>query len=477
MSPTIRPRRTRCLPAIGLLACLALAACDRGPAGPPDVVLITLDTFRADRIGAYGAAGVQTPALDAFAAESLLFERAAAPMPLTVPSHFSILTGRYPREHGVLNHGMVLPERERTLPEIFREHGYRTGAFVAVSFLAPALGADRGYEAFSRSEEDQRPAAEVVPEALEWVATVPPDEPLFLWVHLFDTHLPYAPEPPWNAAAMADSEGRWPRLDWVDFERIARRRRGNVPAAVLEHAKRLYDAEVAYTDHWVGRLVEGLRARGRWRDTAAVVTADHGECFENGVYFEHADCLFEGAVRVPLMVALPGRHRAGERVAGQASLIDVAPTLLELAGLPLPERLSGRDLVRLDREPSAGEGDRAVLVQHPIYRPFQAKQRASRQSVIRTVARNPTRPIRAERPPVGLVTAEWKYLRSRDTEELYRLGAAPDETRNLADEEPEVVRRFRELLRRELARHPAGVRARHALPDDLRETLEALGYL
>jgi arylsulfatase len=461
--------------AFAVASCLGLAGC--APSGPPDVLLVTLDTFRADRIGAYGATDVATPALDAFAAEGILFERAAAPMPLTLPSHVSILTGRYPREHGVLNHGMAVPERERTLAEMLREHGYATGGFVGVKLLSPASGVARGFDAFSRPEEDQRPASEVVPEALDWVATVPPDRPLFLWVHLFDPHLPYAPEEPWNAAAMAASNGRWPQLNWTDFLRMARRHRGNVPAAALEHAKRLYDAEIEYTDHWVGRLVEGLRARGRWERTAAVVTADHGECFENGVYFEHADCMFEGATRVPLMVALPGRDGAGERVAVQASLIDVAPTLLEAAGLPVPERLSGRDLARLEREAPATPDGRAVLIQYPVYRPKQAQQRSARQSVIRSVAGTPTLPIRGERPPVGLVTPEWKYLRSRDYEELYRLGDEPDESRDLAGEEPEILRRLRELLRRELVLHPANVRARESMPDDLRETLEALGYL
>ncbi|HEX6199096.1 MAG TPA: sulfatase [Thermoanaerobaculia bacterium] len=472
MSRRRRPLLRSALRAFAVASCLALAAC--APSGPPDVLLVTLDTFRADRIGAYGATDISTPALDAFAAEGILFERAAAPMPLTLPSHVSILTGRYPREHGVLNHGMAVPERERTLAEMLREHGYATGGFVGVKLLSPASGVARGFDAYSRPEEDQRPASEVVPEALDWVATVPPDRPLFLWVHLFDPHLPYAPEEPWNAEAMAASNGRWPELDWTDFLRIARRRRGNVPAAALEHAKRLYDAEIEYTDHWVGRLVEGLRARGRWERTAAVVTADHGECFENGVYFEHADCMFEGAIRVPLMVALPGRDGAGDRVTAQASLIDVAPTLLEAAGLPVPKRLSGRDLARLERRASDRSG---VLIQHPVYRPAQVKVRSGRQSVIRSVAGMPTLPIRGEHPPVGLVTPDWKYLRSRDDEELYRLADEPDESRNLADEEPEILRRLRELLRRELVLHPANVRARESMPDDLRETLEALGYL
>lgn len=437
------------------------------------MVLVTLDTFRADRIGAYGAEGVSTPALDALAGEAVLFENATAPMPLTVPSHLSILTGRYPREHGVVNHGMALPDEEVSLAETLRDHGYRTGAFVAVTLLSPEAGADQGFERFSGPQGQQRPASSVVSEALAWVATVPADEPYFLWVHLFDTHLPYAPPPAWRSEALAASEGRWPSLHWRHFERAAQRHGGDVPAAMLEHAKRLYDAEIEYTDHWVGKLLEGLRGRGRWRDSAVAVTADHGECFDNGIYFEHADCLFQGAVRVPLFVAWPGRPRAGERVSAQASLVDVAPTLLEAAGLPPLPGQSGVDLGELGAAPP----ERAVLVQHPLYVGRDAAKRESRHSVIESVAGVPRRPARVSDPQVGVVTPEWKYLWSRSGEELYHLGREPDEATNLAAERARIRGRLRRALRDLLAGHPARPLVHQEMSEELREALEALGYL
>ena len=467
-------RRRRSLAATGALpAMLALFGACAGAPDPPDVVLLTLDTLRADRLGAYGAADVFTPAFDALAAEGVLFERAAAPMPLTLPSHFSMLTGKHPREHGVLNNGMVLPDDERTLAETFRDHGYRTAAFVAVSLLSPEAGADQGFETFSGPASGQRRAERVVPEALAWLGGVPEEQPVFLWVHLFDPHQPYAPGPPWDAEALERSGGRWPSLHWPDFERLAAGNGGDLPREVLEHALRLYDGEVEYTDHWLGRLVEGLKERGHWRDGVVAVAADHGECFENGIYFEHADCLFEGAIRVPMVVIHPGREGAGRRVGGQVSLVDLAPTILAAAGLP-PEPGQSGVAHRPGGEVEAG---RAVLIQHTVYRSRPAARRQRRQQLIRSVAGDPTRPLLVEGDLFGIVDDGWKYLRGDGREELYRLAPEADETVDLAGAEPAAREAMRRRLAAEIERHPARTPAREALDDELRRNLESLGYL
>lgn len=460
--------------ALGALLGLALAAAGCGPSGPPDVVLVTLDTLRADRLGAYGATGVSTPAFDALAADGVLFEHAAAPMPLTVPSHASMLTGRYPRELGMLNHGMVLPDGEETLAETLRGRGYRTAAFVAVSLLSPEVGLDQGFETFSGPPGIRRRAGRVVPEALAWVDGVPADRPLFLWVHLFDPHLPYAPGPPWDTAAIEHTGGRWPRLNWTQLERLATANGGDLPREVLDQALRLYAGEVEYTDRWLGRLVAGLERRGRWRNTVVAIAADHGECFGNGIYFEHADCMFEGAIRVPLVVLYPGRAGAGRRVTEPVSLVDVAPTVLAAAGVPAPAGQSGV------AHPPDGPGDpgRAVLIQHPVYRERTAERRQRRQQIIRSVAGDPTRRVLVEGLQVGVVTADWKYLRTDDgREELFRLRPEPDETVDRSAEQPEVRSAMRRRLAAELAAHPASAAVREALDDELRKTLEALGYL
>jgi arylsulfatase A-like enzyme len=460
-------RLPRLLPALALLSGCA------GASAPPDVVLVTLDTLRADRLGAYGATSVSTPAFDELAAEGVLFERAAAPMPLTLPSHFSILTGKYPREHGVLNHGMVLPDDEETIAETLLARGYRTGAFVAVSLLSPASGADQGFETFSGPQGSQRRSSRVVREALSWVAEVPAEQPIFLWVHLFDPHLPYAPGPPWDAEALERSGGRWPSLHWPQFERLAAHNGGDLPREVLDQALRLYDGEVEYTDHWLGRLVEGLKERGRWRDSVVAVGADHGECFDNGIYFEHADCLFEGGIRVPLVVLHPGREGAGRRVGGQVSLVDLAPTVLAAAGVPPVGGQSG-----VAHRPGGEAGtDRVVLIQHPIHRARPAERHRRRREVIRSVAGDPTRPVVDEGDRIGVVGGDWKYLRSDRREELYRLGPEPDETVDLAAAEPAVRSAMRRRLAAEIERRPAREPAREAIDEELRRTLESLGYL
>jgi hypothetical protein len=177
------------------VACL-VGATGCGEPRRPDVIVVTVDTLRADHVGVY-ADGAETPRIDDLAREGTVFERCAAPMPLTRPAHFSMLTSLYPREHGVLNNAMVLPDEARSLAEILAEHGYRTGGFVGVRLLGPDSGAAQGFERFDQPEESRERRAEtVVRRALDWLDRVGREQPRFLWVHVFDPHMPYAPPEP-----------------------------------------------------------------------------------------------------------------------------------------------------------------------------------------------------------------------------------------------------------------------------------------
>jgi len=179
--------------ALALAGATLLVACGEEQRRP-NVLLITVDTLRADYLGAYGSSAARTPHIDRLAREGSLFEQAAAPMPLTRPTHASILTARYPREPGVVNNAPSLPPASWTLAEILHAEGYRTGAFVAVALLSAEAGFAQGFETYrSPNTSKERPADEVVPEALEWLAALSKDEPFFLWTHVFDPHLPYAP--------------------------------------------------------------------------------------------------------------------------------------------------------------------------------------------------------------------------------------------------------------------------------------------
>jgi arylsulfatase A-like enzyme len=458
-----RPARKPILLVLGILFSFAC-----GSDSPPNVLLITVDTLRADHLGAYDS-HASTPRVDAFAREATVFERVAAPMPLTRPSHFSLLTSLYPREHGALNNAASLPESATSLAEILSEQGYRTSAVVGVALLCRDSGAAQGFEFFDcPSEARERSAEEVVRRSLAWLEGLRDDERFFLWVHLFDPHLPYAPPPEYRQ----DSSSDGPEMGWPWLKQVAANNNGNIPAAVLERAKSLYRGEVAYTDHWIGELLSGLSSQRDAANTLVVLTADHGECFENGVYFEHADCMWEPAVRIPLIVRYPRAFPPGTRVPAQASIIDIAPTVLRAAGLDLPEEFSGRPLQEHETF-----GDRHVLIQYPFYQQAAAMNRPRKMQIIRSVAGEPTREILVDQEMVGLVGRDWKYLRTGTSDELFRLSPAPDERQNRIAEQREIGDEMKIRLDRLLERHPLNIGEPDVINEELRETLESLGYL
>lgn len=453
-----------------LCAWLAPACQDPAPRSPlrPSVLLITVDTLRADHVGAY-APGARTPRLDELARGGTLFENAVAPMPLTRPSHFSILTSLYPREHGVLNNSIALPGSALTLAEIFREQGYRTGGFVSVVLLDEGSGAAQGFEEFRHPTDPRERLAEAtVSDALAWLSGLGAEEPFLLWVHLFDPHLPYAPPPGFRRGLDAQLGARLPQVDWPELRAVARGNDGDVPTPVFEHARALYRGEVEYTDHWVGVLLDGLGELGRRESTIVVFTADHGEGFENGVYFEHADSLADGALRIPLILSYPPVFRPGTRVTAQVSSLDVAPTLLVASGIDVPPGWSGRPL-----QEAEAFGDRYVLIQHPFYQPGRARHRPRRQSVIRSVAGRPVAPILVDKERVGMVGRDWKLLRSDGRPELYRRAA---DGADVAEANEELRRELDERLTRALEEHPLNLIDVGEINEELLTNLRALGY-
>lgn len=456
-----------------LLALACCAACSDANA-PRSVLLITIDTLRADHLGVYGAeataAGSPTPHIDRFAAEPTLFERAMAPMPLTRPSHFSILTSLYPREHGVVNNAMALPNSEVTLPEMLREEGFRTGAFVGVRLLDETSGAQQGFETYSAPKTTTRSAEEVVGETLTWLDTLGADESFFLWVHVFDPHLPYAPPADLRTGLDPDLEREYPAMDWAELYEVAERHSGDIPGNYFEHAKALYQGDVTYTDRWIGKLFEGLGPR--LDDTLTLLTADHGESFGNGVYFEHADCLYEGAIRIPLIVRYPPLFQAGVRRQQLTSNLDVAPTVLEALGLDIPVTFSGHSL--LDTE---GDEDRFVILQHPLFQPRAAKNRPEKRRRMISVAGAPTSEVRVDAERVGVMSSRWKLLRMADERELYPTGPNADETQNLVESEPDELERMERLLEETLARHPLRIIDQEEIGEDMLDQLKELGYI
>jgi choline-sulfatase len=435
----------------------------------PNVLIITVDTLRADYLGIYGDSTAKTPNIDELARTATLFERAAAPMPLTRPSHFSLLTAKYPREHGVVNNAMALPDEAISVTEIFSDMGYATAAFLSVGLLDKESGGHPGFDAYDASGgRYQRRAEETVPAALSWLEGLSDDQPFFLWVHLFDPHIPYAPPQEFRPAAVAEAEDvTWPRLN-----RIAGENNENIPAEILEQAKQLYRGEIAYTDHWIGKLLDGVDGRFQPENTIVVFTADHGECFENGSYFEHSDCLFEPAIRIPLLVRFPQAFEPGTRVDAQASIIDIAPTLLRATGGEIPEEFSGRPL-----QDSAEFGERYVIIQHPFYQGKLVRVRPRRRRNIQSVGGEPRKEMLVDQEQVGVVGGGFKYLRSGSDEMLFRIAPETDERQNLAELDPDARSRMLDQLRRALASHGLEMIAPSEINEELLETLEALGYL
>ena len=355
-----------------LSAALLLWGCGSGERDrPPDVLLITLDTLRADYIHAYGFPERITPNIDALAARGALFETALAASSRTAPSHASIMTSLFARQHSVgTQNGSSALVGQVTLAERFRAAGYSTGAFVSNFVLKRRTGLDRGFELYddelldhevTRLGLSERVAADTVGRALAWLSALREapetrDRPIFLWTHLQDPHGPYQPPSdyvPGVAPIALEPDPELPVLD-RDSGRMGIPRYQALPGMrrASEYATR-YAAEIAYVDKWVGELVRAFRSQSG--DGAIVLlTADHGESLgEDGYYFQHGQLTSPAQARVPLIMT--GAGIAPQRQAVPVSHVDIAPTLLDLAKLSPLASPSGVSLVALMRGGDAPE--------------------------------------------------------------------------------------------------------------------------
>ena len=317
--------------AVAIASLLTLTSCStqqdfaslRGD-GEYNVLLITVDTIRADRLGAYGFEGIDTPSIDSLAARGVTFTRAYSPTPLTLPSHTSLFSGTFPPYHGVRdNGGFTVPDELTLLAESFAAQGYDTAAFIAAFVLDSRWGLDQGFDTyiddfdvrgqrFISMGAVQRPAEEVIDAALEWLEGEG-GSPFFLWVHLYDPHTPYAPPEPYRS----------------------------------EYAGKPYLGEIAYTDAQIGRLLEGLSGRGVSDDTFVVLAGDHGESLGEHGEVQHGFFIYEAATHVPLIVATPFEQFHGIERSQLVSLVDVMPTILEMSGAKIPAVVQGQSLVPL----------------------------------------------------------------------------------------------------------------------------------
>ncbi len=352
--------RTICLVAAGLV----LFGCSR-PASRPNVLLITIDTLRADHLGCYGYGRATTPRIDRLAGESALFTRVTAALPRTTQSIASIMTGRFPKGHGARGLFASLPAANVTLAEVFQQAGYDTGAVLSNMFLRPGRGFEQGFAYFDNPppRHDGDSAGAVTATALRWLRGRRGDRPWFLWVHYLDPHWTYRPDPPFDRRFDPAFDGPFTLYDDLASGRFTKGQvifRDPLSPRQIEHVVALYDGEIAQVDAALAPLLDEVDRPGS-APLLTLLTSDHGESLgEHGYSFAHGEYLYEESLRVPLLVRYPGRVPPGLRVGSAAQNIDVAPTLLALAGISRLQAADGRPLLIFDSGPGSEPGSGPV---------------------------------------------------------------------------------------------------------------------
>lgn len=312
---------------------------------PPNIILITLDTTRADRMGFLGSTRGLTPSLDALARQSVVFTRAYAQVPLTTPSHAALLTGTYPQFSHIKDLGTPLTKDLPYLPDLLHQHGYQTAAFIGAQILDPAgtaPGFERGFDLYDADFHQRKPgedryksierrAEDVANRAMGWLSRHQ-QGPFFIWLHFYDPHDPYDPPEPFKS----------------------------------HYASAPYDGEIAYADSIVGSLMDVLDRHGLFQECVIAVAADHGEAFGEHGEERHGMFLYDETIHVPLLLKLPAGRFHGKRVDERVALADVAPSLLEAAGIPIPAAMQARSLFPLIDAAKSATG-KANPPQRPIY--------------------------------------------------------------------------------------------------------------
>lgn len=416
---------------LAVIVSLILPGCGgKTRADRPNLLLITMDTTRADKLGAYGCPDIRTPAIDGLARDGVLFLDAHASVPITLPSHCTIMTGLYSLGHGVRNNGnYVLPDGVTTLAEVLSREGYATAAFVGAYVLDSQFGLSQGFGTYDDSFREygkagasyfgylERPAVELTERALSWIDSA--SEPFFLWLHYFDPHYPYLPPPPFDVL----------------------------------YARDPYLGEIAYVDSCIGRVVAKLEEKGLSDRCLVVLTSDHGESLGEHGELSHGLFLYEATTHVPLIMKYPAELPGGSTLRGAVSLVDLFPTVCDLLGVGFPEAVQGKSL----RPMISGAGTARL----PIYMETVIPRENFGWSGI-----------------TGVLDGGWKYLRVTEPE-LYHLEEDRSEERNLYHEEPGRVSGMETLLSSLEKRLGSGFAggASTSLDQDTREKLEKLGYV
>ncbi|HED65300.1 MAG TPA: hypothetical protein ENJ09_07075 [Planctomycetes bacterium] len=498
-----------------VVAALFFAACGSdattpAPTAPRNLILISLDTLRADHLGCYGHPRSRTPRIDALAADGVRFDQAMSAAPTTLASHSAIMTGTPPHTHGVPRNGFVLNDANLTLAEVLRDQGFTTMAVVGAFPLARDFGLAQGFQLYEDTLDGEagpegyasRRAAEVTDTALDavdrWLADPEPRR-AFLFVHYFDAHAPYTPPAPfdemfrkrrtqipetledgvWRAAGDHYNElhnrRRGHRRNWgVVSQGIPRRVYGRVsgePMGIDRMLDALYLGEIAYLDQELGRLFDGLEERGVLDESVVLLTADHGETmWEHEDFWNHGLGVYETTVHVPLIVRAPSDSslvKPGLVVCEPVSGIDIAPTALGLLGIAVPASMEGVDLGLALRG--------GAMVRGPIF------SEATMPFAVEETTDEPW--INAAKPET-VRKGQWKFIRWNviDRDLLFNLSSDPGERENLLKGKPSDADRSRaramsfllDAWRAEARPLPTEYRAGE--DTSMQDALDALGY-
>jgi arylsulfatase A-like enzyme/Flp pilus assembly protein TadD len=424
----------------GLFLCISSALSFAAAAPRPNIILITLDTTRADRMGFLGSTRGLTPNLDAMAKQGVIFSRAYSHVPITTASHTTILTGTYPQFNHVNDFGVPLSSRLPYLPDLLHQHGYHTGAFVGSLILDPldgtAPGFDRGFDVYDagfhlrrhgadRYQTVERRADDVVQHALAWLSQLP-NGPFFLWIHLYDAHDPYDPPEPYKS----------------------------------RYASQPYDGEIAYADSAVGKLLDALRKHSLYDETMIAVVADHGESLGAHGENTHGIFLYDETLHVPLLIKLPLNRAAGKHVETRVGLVDVAPTILQESGIAIPKEVQGESLLGMLKPAPAGAHNVAATPEdRPAYAETDYPHRGFGWSSLR-----------------ALRTGKYLYIQAPERE-LYNQATDPEAARNVAASSKAVADTLGIQLN-EFRKKTSQALIDLAKPDaEQMQKLQALGYV
>jgi arylsulfatase A-like enzyme len=448
----MRVLATRISALLVIAAALLHVSC--GGDTPTNVLIVSLDTLRPDHLGCYGYERNTSPEIDRFCRDAIRFDRAIAQAPSTLPSHASMLTSTLPRQHAAfLTRKSALASGVTTLPEILRAAGYTTVSYNGGAQLAPEWGLDRGFDIYESVRPKQAHGDafsgqvdrfdHTVEVAARWFREQRA-EPFFAFLHSYEVHHPYTPTAENLRLFERDYSGELPRDITASLLRSVNRGSPTLTRADFDHIVSTYDAEIRSADAAFGDLMAFLRARGLYDEMLIVLMSDHGEEFgEHGLMGWHSHTLYDELLRVPLVIKLPNSRFAGRVVTDPVRLIDVAPTVLEVLGLPPAHAFVGESLLAFFEAQSA------------VSRPAISQQDTARRDVL------------------SLRTDRWKLYRGK----LFDLEADRLEQRDVAGTHPEIAASLQARLDELLEQTSVGEGVPSTPEPETRERLQSLGYI